>query len=63
MGKIRRGGYIFVKWRSDHGNHVHVFRNRREVVKWDLDAGLEIEGKASARIKTILAELQEEGRI
>ena len=27
MGKIRRGGYVFISWKSDHPpRHVHVYR-------------------------------------
>lgn len=37
MGKIRRGGYIFVTWVGDHSpRHVHVYRDGKLVVKWDL---------------------------
>ena len=35
--KIRRGNYVFLSWRGDHGHHVHVFRDGSFVVKWDLD--------------------------
>lgn len=29
MGKIRRGGYVFVWWVGDHSPpHVHVFDNK-----------------------------------
>jgi hypothetical protein len=38
MPKIRRGGYVFVSWRSDRPpRHVHVHRNGKLVVKWDLE--------------------------
>jgi hypothetical protein len=37
MGKIRRGGYVFISWKSDHPpRHVHVYREGRLIVKWDL---------------------------
>lgn len=37
MGKIRRGGYVFVTWKGDHApRHVHVYRDGKLVVKWDL---------------------------
>ena len=50
MGKTRRGGYVFVTWKSDHApRHVHVYRNDRLVVKWDLENGLTMQGKASAQ--------------
>ena len=61
MGKIRRGNYFFVTWIGDHGHHVHVFRDGRLVVKWDLDERRPLEGKASSRILKIIAELQKEG--
>jgi hypothetical protein len=36
--KIRRDGYIFFSWKSDHTpRHVHVYRDGELVVKWDLD--------------------------
>jgi hypothetical protein len=37
MGKIRRGGDVFISWKSDHPpRHVHVYREGRLIVKWDL---------------------------
>ena len=62
MGKTRRGGYVFVTWKSDHApRHVHVYRNGRLVVKWDLENGLTMQGKASARILELITELAAEG--
>ncbi len=62
MAKIRRGGYVFVTWVCDHPpRHVHVYRDGRLVVKWDLDRGLAMEGSAPARVRKLLAELVEEG--
>jgi hypothetical protein len=38
MGKIRRGGFVFVTWKGDHSPyHVHVYRDGTLVVKWDLE--------------------------
>jgi hypothetical protein len=38
MGKLRRGGYIFIWWKADHPpRHVHLYRDGKLVVKWDLD--------------------------
>jgi hypothetical protein len=38
MGKVRRGGYIFVTWKGDPlPRHVHVYRDGILTVKWDLD--------------------------
>lgn len=62
MAKTRRGGYVFVTWVGDHSpRHVHVYRDGRLVVKWDLDRGQAMEGAAPARVRKLLAELVEEG--
>ncbi len=62
MGKIRRGGYVFVTWKGDHSpRHVHVYRDGRLVVKWNLEARVPMKGKATARILSLLLELEEEG--
>ncbi len=64
MGKIRRGGYVFLAWAGDHGpRHVHVYRNGRLVVKWDPDHNVAMEGEASRTILRLIAELREEGRL
>ena len=35
MGKIRRGGFVFVTWKGDHSPyHVHVYRDGTLVLKW-----------------------------
>jgi hypothetical protein len=62
MGKIRRGGYVFVTWRGDHSpRHVHVYRNGRLLVKWDLDHGKAMKGRATRRIRELIEELEAEG--
>lgn len=62
MAKIRRGGYVFVTWVGDHSpRHVHVYRDGRLVLKWDLDRSQAMEGAASGRVRKLLAELVEEG--
>ena len=49
-------------WIGDHSpRHVHVYRDGRLVVKWDLDRGQAMEGAASARVRKLLAEFVEEG--
>ena len=63
MGKIRRGNYVFLSWIGDHGHHVHVFRDDRLVVKWDLDNEKPIEGKASRQIRDLIDELVKEGQL
>jgi len=62
MGKIRRGGYVFVTWKGDHTpRHVHVYRNGKLVVKWDLDNRQAMTGKAPRRVITLIDELESEG--
>jgi len=62
MGKLRRGGYIFITWRGDHSpRHVHVYRDGRFVVKWDLDNGKPMKGDASRRVVELIEELESEG--
>jgi hypothetical protein len=64
MGKIRRGGYVFVTWIGDHSpRHVHVYEDSRLVVKWDLDEGLPMKGKPAKRILRLIRELEEEGQL
>jgi hypothetical protein len=57
-------GYIFIARWSDHPpRHVHVYRNRRLIVKWDLENGRPMKGKASARLLALIAQLEAEGRL
>jgi hypothetical protein len=42
---------------------VHVFRDGRLVVKVDLDHWLVMDGSASVRVRRLLWELVEEGRL
>lgn len=64
MSKIRRGNLIFVSWIGDHGNHVHVFKDGKLILKWNLDYECEEPGSrlASNRVKKILNELKLEGK-
>ncbi len=53
-----------IDWKGDHGpRHVHVYRDGRLVLKWDLENGVPMEGRASRRVRRLLADLQEEGRL
>ncbi len=63
MGKITRGNYIFLSWIGDHGHHVHVYKDDRLIVKWDLDNWLSIKGKATKRIENLLKALRAEGKL
>ncbi len=64
MGRIRRGGYVFLSWKGDHApRHVHVYKNGIEVLKWNLDAADAMHGHENRRILRLIAELVEEGRL
>ena len=61
VGKPRRGGYIFITWKSDHPpRHVHVCRDGTLVVKWDLDNKKPMKGSATRRVLELIAELESE---
>ncbi|MEW6545010.1 MAG: hypothetical protein AB1411_15545 [Nitrospirota bacterium] len=62
MGKLRRGGYVLVTWKGDRPpRHVHVYRNGKLIVKWDLDNRKPMKGQATRRVRKLLEELEAEG--
>ena len=62
MARIRRGGYIFVTWVTDHApRHVHVYRDAMLVVKWDLENDKPMKGEATHQILSLIEELKLEG--
>jgi hypothetical protein len=63
MGKVRRGNYIFYFWIGDHGHHVHVYKDSRQVLKWDLDENKVMDGKITKKLRKIIEQLKKEGRI
>jgi hypothetical protein len=64
MGKLRRGGFVFLWWKGDHPpRHVHVYRDGKLVVKWDLDNKKAMKGKPSRRIIDLIEALQLEGML
>ena len=61
MAKIRRGGYVFVTWKGDHPpRHVHVYRDGKLVLKWDLDHKKPMKGKVIRRVLELIEELESE---
>ncbi len=62
MGKIRRGGYVFLSWKGDHSPQ-HVFKDSKLIVKWDLENWLPMKGQATRRIIQLLRELVREGAL
>ena len=64
MGKVRRGNFVFLTWKGDHApRHVHVYKEGRLVVVWDLEAWQPMKGKASARLLRMIRELEDEGAL
>ena len=64
MGKVRRGGYVFMSWKSDHPpRHVHVYREGKLIVKWDLEHDKAMRGSASTEVRRLIRALQSEGRL
>jgi hypothetical protein len=62
VGKIRRGGYIFITWIGDHApRHVHVYRDGKLVLKWNLEDHVAMAGRATSRISGLIETLEEEG--
>lgn len=64
MGKVRRGGCIFLTWKGDHSpRHVHVYRDGVLVVKWDLDHKQPMIGRATRHVRALIEELDAEGKL
>jgi len=64
MGKVRRGGYVFLTWKGDHSpRHVHFYRDGELVVKWDMDNWQPMKGRAPARVRQLIRELEDEGAL
>jgi Domain of unknown function (DUF4160) len=62
LGKIRRSGYVLLAWESDHEpRHVHVYRNGRLVVKWDLENRRPMVGEAPRKLVRLIERLRSEG--
>ena len=62
MGKTRRSNYVFLTWSGDHTpRHVHVYKEGKLIVKWDLENWLPMQGSASSRVQKLIAELEAEG--
>jgi len=55
---------VFFTWVGDHSpRHVHVYRDDKLVLKWDLEKQRPTEGVPSRRLLRLIRELDEEGRL
>jgi hypothetical protein len=64
MSKIRRGGYVFLTWQGDHSpRHVHVYRDGKLVLKWDLNNQKAMAGRPTRHVLELIRQLEAEGRL
>jgi hypothetical protein len=64
MSKIRRGGYVFITYKGDHDPwHVHIFRDGKEVAKWNLEGWVLMNGSINKKILKLIRELVNEGKL
>jgi hypothetical protein len=64
MTRIRRGGYVFMTWVGDHPpKHIHVYRDGKLVLTWDIQGSEVLAGEWSPRIVSLIRELQSKGRL
>ena len=62
MGKIRLVNYIFIAWKGDHSpKHVHVYKDSKLIVKWDLENEKVMKGKPTKKVIELIQKLQDEG--
>jgi hypothetical protein len=66
MGKVRRGGFMFMWWIGDHEpRHVHVFdKNSKLITRVDLETMQAMDiPKIERKVLELIRELQREGRL
>jgi hypothetical protein len=52
---------VFIAWKGDHGpRHVHVYKDAKLVVKWDLDANVAMKGRPTAQVVALIEKLKRE---
>ncbi len=55
---------MFLGWIGDHSpRHVHVYRDGKLIVKWDLDNWQAMKGEAPARVVRLLEALVKEKKL
>ena len=51
-------------WEGDHHpRHVHVYRDGKLIVKWDLENSKAMKGEPNRQILKYIGEMRREGRI
>jgi hypothetical protein len=62
VGKIRRGNYVFITSIGDHRpRHVHIYKDARLALKWDLESDRPMVGRPTARLIALIKALKVEG--
>jgi len=55
---------VFVTWKGDHTpRHVHVYRDGKFILKWDLENRKAMKGEALVGVIKLIEELEAEGRL
>ncbi len=55
---------MFVFWKGDHPpRHVHVYRDGKLIVKWDLENDKPMKGAPSRQILKHIGDLRSEGKL
>ena len=61
MGRWKRFGVIVVLYTTDHDpRHVHVFEDRKRVLKFNIEAWAVMEGKMTPKARRALEALRRE---
>ncbi|MBF8253875.1 MAG: hypothetical protein HW373_570 [Deltaproteobacteria bacterium] len=61
MGRWKRFGVIVVQYSTDHNpKHVHVFEDRKRVLKFDIENWTVMEGKLTTKARNALESLRRE---
>ena len=66
MGKIRRGGFLFLWWLGDHApRHIHVFDGKGEKLgRVAIHTGEPLDNwRPTRKVLQIINELKNEGRL
>jgi hypothetical protein len=62
MGRWKRFGVVVVRYWTDHDPpHVHVFQDRKRVLKFNIDAWQVMEGNMTPNARRALEALRREG--
>jgi len=64
MGRWKRYGVIVVSYSTDHDpKHVHVFEDRKRLLKFDVESWTVMEGKLTPKARRALHALRKDGLI